>query len=109
MELDPGQPDRVGNVVDQCPLQPLTRIEVGREQLPVTIPEGRIQVGVVTLADVIEPVLKEDETDERATLRELVERKRKQTKYQDTMKLMQFLARQGFNYDDIKAVLAEAE
>ena len=53
----------------------------------------------------IERALAEDEADERTVLRELVERKRRQTKYQDDMKLMQYLARQGFSYDDIKNAL----
>ena len=57
--------------------------------------------------DVIQQVLEADETDERSVLRDLVERKRKQTKYQDDLKLMQYLSRQGFNYDDIKTVLAQ--
>lgn len=55
--------------------------------------------------DIIDEVLAEDETDERQVLRELVERKRKQSRYQDDLKLMQYLARQGFSYDDIKQVL----
>lgn len=58
-------------------------------------------------SSIIDAVLAEDETDERDTLKQLVERKRRQTRYQDTQKLMQYLARQGFSYDDIKAVLAE--
>jgi len=57
--------------------------------------------------DIVQAVLAEDETDEKATLKELMERKRKQTKYQDPTKLMQYLARQGFNYDDIKSVLSD--
>ncbi len=57
--------------------------------------------------DIIQVVLADDETDERSVLRELVQRKRKQTKYQDNLKLMQYLSRQGFGYDDIKTVLAE--
>lgn len=57
--------------------------------------------------DVISQVLEADETDERNVLRDLVERKRKQTKYQDDLKLMQYLSRQGFNYDDIKTALQE--
>lgn len=55
--------------------------------------------------EIAEEALAEDDTDERATLRELVERKRRQSKYQDDLKLMQYLARQGFNYDDIKSAL----
>lgn len=57
--------------------------------------------------DIVEQVLAEDTTDELATLRELIERKRRQTKYQDNQKLMQYLARQGFGYGDIKTVLEE--
>lgn len=57
--------------------------------------------------DIISEVLAEDETDERQVLRELVEKKRRQSKYQDKQKLMMYLAGQGFNYDDIKAVLAD--
>jgi regulatory protein len=55
--------------------------------------------------DIIEQVLQDDETDERSVLRELVDKKRRQTKYHDDVKLMQYLARQGFGYDDIKSVL----
>ena len=55
--------------------------------------------------DIVRRVLAEDETDERAVLKELVDRKRKQTRYQDDQKLIAYLARQGFNYDDIKSVL----
>jgi regulatory protein len=57
--------------------------------------------------DIIERVLTEDETDERTVLRELIVRRRRQSKYQDDLKLMQYLARQGFSYDDIKNALAE--
>lgn len=57
--------------------------------------------------DVIDEAIAEDETDERQVLRDLIERKQKQTKYQDKLKLMQYLSRQGFNYDDIKSVLDE--
>lgn len=57
--------------------------------------------------DIIEHALAEDETDERSVLRELIARRRKQTKYQDDLKLMQYLARQGFSYDDIKSALNE--
>jgi len=55
--------------------------------------------------DIIEQVLAADETDELGVLKELVERKRRQTKYQDNLKLMQYLARQGFSYQDIKNAL----
>lgn len=58
-------------------------------------------------SDIIEQVLAEDETDERQVLRDLIEKKRKQTRYQDKQKLMMYLASQGFSYDDIKAALAD--
>jgi regulatory protein len=55
---------------------------------------------------IIEQVLSEDEVDERQSLRELIIKKRSQLKYRDDpTKLMQYLARQGFGYDDIKAML----
>jgi len=57
--------------------------------------------------DVIASVLEEDETDERATLAELVAKKRQLSQYQDKTKLMQYLARQGFSYDDIKSALQD--
>jgi regulatory protein len=59
--------------------------------------------------DVIDQVLEEDETDELEVLKDLVARKRKQTKYQDNLKLMQYLSRQGYNYDDIKSALQSDE
>lgn len=51
---------------------------------------------------IINDVFESDETNELETLKELITKKRKQTKYQDDLKLMQYLSRQGFNYDDIK-------
>lgn len=53
----------------------------------------------------IKTVLSEDVTDELSVLRELIERKQKQARYQDTQKLIAYLGRQGFNYEDIKAAL----
>jgi regulatory protein len=57
--------------------------------------------------EIIDKALREDrvQTDEREVLRELVERKRK--RYPDNLKLMQYLARQGYSYNDIKSVLDE--
>lgn len=57
--------------------------------------------------DVVAQVLGEDETDERQTLRDLVAKKRR--RYPDEQRLMQYLARQGFGYDDIKSVLSEEQ
>lgn len=56
--------------------------------------------------EVIDQALAADETDEREVLKDLVERKRKITRYQDDQKLMQYLSRQGYNYDDIKSTLS---
>jgi regulatory protein len=54
-------------------------------------------------SQVIDEVLQEDETDERTMLQELVAKKLQQSKYNDDeLKLMQYLARQGFSYGDIK-------
>jgi SOS response regulatory protein OraA/RecX len=62
-------------------------------------------------SDIIEQVLADDETDERTMLRELIAKKRQQSKFkEDDLKLMQYLARQGFGYGDIKdALQAESE
>jgi regulatory protein len=57
--------------------------------------------------DIIREVLDEDETDERDQLRTLVAKKR--SRYPDDQKLMQYLARQGFGFDDIKSVLREID
>jgi len=57
--------------------------------------------------EVIRAALEGTESDEDAALRSVINKKRQQSKYQDNVKLMQYLARQGFNYDDIKRVLAE--
>jgi regulatory protein len=58
-------------------------------------------------SDIIDRALAEDreQTDERQVLRDLIERK--QARYPDRQKLMQYLARQGYSYDDIKSVLDE--
>ena len=57
--------------------------------------------------DIIETVLADDKSavDEREILRTLVEKKRH--RYPDNLKFMQYLARQGYGYEDIKAVLSE--
>jgi regulatory protein len=56
--------------------------------------------------EVIKQVLAEDGADEGALLRELVAKKRTQSRYMDDLKLMQYLARQGYRYEDIKAAMA---
>lgn len=56
--------------------------------------------------EVIAQVLDEDEADERSVLAELIAKKH--GRYPDKQKFMQYLARQGFSYDDIKAALDES-
>jgi len=58
---------------------------------------------------IINDVLKADQDAELDNLRRVIDSKRRQTKYQDNNKLMQYLAGQGFNYGDIKAVLEELD
>lgn len=57
---------------------------------------------------IVDQVLAEDRNtiDERDVLRELVAKKR--ARYPDGTKFMQYLARQGFSYDDIKQVLKDS-
>lgn len=55
--------------------------------------------------DIIHIVLQDDEVSDSQSLQAMVERKRRQTKYQDNEKLMQYLARQGYGYSDIKSAL----
>lgn len=56
-------------------------------------------------SDIINEVVGHERSDDETALLDIVARKRKQTRYQDDLKLMQYLARQGFNYDDIKSAL----
>jgi regulatory protein len=55
--------------------------------------------------DIISQVLDSDEANDLSVLRELVAKKSKL--YTDSNKLIGYLARQGFSYDDIKSVLGE--
>ena len=57
--------------------------------------------------NVINQVLSDDETDEQEVLKDIISKKRTQTRYQDDVKLMQYLTRQGFNYSDIKRAMSE--
>jgi regulatory protein len=55
--------------------------------------------------EIIKEVLAEDDVVDSDTLTELIVKKRRQSRYQDNTKLMQYLARQGFSYDDIKRAM----
>jgi regulatory protein len=57
--------------------------------------------------EVIQQVTSVDEVSDQAALLAVIERKRRQSKYQDDTKLIQYLARQGFGYDDIKTALQQ--
>ncbi|HMS23957.1 MAG TPA: RecX family transcriptional regulator [Candidatus Saccharibacteria bacterium] len=54
---------------------------------------------------VIDGVLADDETDELAVIRELIAKKRTQSRYQDDQKLIAYLLRQGFSYSDVKEAM----
>jgi regulatory protein len=56
-------------------------------------------------AEIIEQAVGTEAEDEATALQAIIASKRRQTKYRDDLKLMQYLARQGFNYGDIKAAL----
>ncbi len=58
--------------------------------------------------EIIQKVVDSSEEADQPVLMSIIERKRRQTKYQDDLKLMQYLARQGFGYGDIKAALQDA-
>jgi len=55
--------------------------------------------------DIIRSVLEADDHDDISMLGELVVRKRRQTRYQDDQKLLAYLIRQGYNYQDVKLAL----
>jgi regulatory protein len=59
--------------------------------------------------EIIQSALGSEESDEQSALKSVIVTKRRQTKYQDDLKLMQYLARQGFMYDDIKHAMQESE
>ncbi len=58
--------------------------------------------------EVIEAALAEDEGDETSALKEVIEKKRSQSRYQDPQKLIAYLLRQGYNYGDIKVALHDS-
>lgn len=56
--------------------------------------------------DIVNAVFDGADYDEQAALKTLVTKKRRLSRYKsDPAKLMQYLARQGFDYDDIKEVV----
>lgn len=55
--------------------------------------------------EIIERFVGDDAATETAALQAVITAKRRQAKYQDNQKLMEYLARQGFGYEDIKRAL----
>lgn len=77
-------------------LRPTSKRKLQQELRAKRVPDEVIDI---TLAE-------DDAADEQAALRELIAKKRSLPKYKaDPLKLMQYLARQGFNYEDIKGAL----
>jgi regulatory protein len=56
---------------------------------------------------IIDRVLTQDETTDIETLKKLVAKKSAQSRYKDEDKLIAYLARQGFRYDDIKQAISQ--
>ena len=60
--------------------------------------------------EIIQAAVGNEPQDEATALSTMVERKRRQAKYRDdSLKLMQYLARQGFSYGDIKTALQDQD
>ena len=85
-------------VKDRRLLRSSSRRKITAELKKKRVPEAAISAAFLEESE-------EGQTTERTALAEMVIRKRRQTKYQDNLKLMQYLARQGFSYGDIKNAL----
>ena len=80
-------------VHDRLLLRPTSRRRIKLELAKKRVP-----------TDIIDRLLAEQ--SDADTLQEVIAKKRRQSKYQDDLKLMQYLARQGYNYSDIKDALS---
>ena len=58
-------------------------------------------------SEIIKAALEEDLTEELTVLKYLVAKKRLQSSYKDNQRLMGYLSRQGFSYDDIKTAMSD--
>jgi len=58
-------------------------------------------------SETISAVLAEESTSDNEALKMLIEKKRRNAKYQDNQKLTEYLMRQGYRYSDISDALAE--
>lgn len=81
-------------VADRQRLRPTSRRKIIFELRAKHVSEDAIQAAVPAEA-----------SNEQLALQDLIRRKRQLSRYQDDLKLMQYLARQGFGYGDIKAAL----
>ncbi len=79
-------------------LKPISKLKLRQELLKKRVSK-----------EIIDETLAQDQTDEKAVLIKLIEKKRKISRYQNERKLMQYLARQGFSYGDIKSALEDSE
>jgi regulatory protein len=59
--------------------------------------------------DIIDQALDNGEVDDREVLKKLVEKKRQIPRYKENKKIIEFLLRKGFNYQDVREVLAEVD
>jgi regulatory protein len=57
--------------------------------------------------EVIQAAVGNELPDEQTALQAIIESKRRQSRYRDDLKLMQYLARQGFSYGDIKSAMQD--
>ncbi len=76
---------------------------ISKKKLQLELRQKRISDTIIT------QVLSDDQTEEIEVLKELIEKKRAQTRYKDDLKLMQYLTRQGFSYDLVKQALRSEE
>jgi regulatory protein len=90
-------------VNDRLLLRPTSRRKIIMELKKKRIPEDTVQRILAEKTD------QEGGDSDHTALVSVIARKRRQTKYQDDKKLMQYLARQGFGYGDIKAALSQDE
>lgn len=74
-----------------------------RRKLSIELKQKRVEDSV------IREILADDETDELDVLKQLIAKKRSQSRYQDETKLIRYLAGQGFSYGDIKDALGSEE
>ena len=88
-------------VNDRQLLRPTSRRKIIMELKKKRVPEEIVQRVLTERSE------QDEGNTEQTALSEVITRKRRQTKYQDDTKLMQYLARQGFGYSDIKAVLRQ--